>query len=275
MTKSPVPPLRKRPPKGEEGERGGQVRSLVKALNILSALAEGEGGLTLTEVAQSQGLPPSTAHRLLTTLQQEGFVRFDGEHALWSVGARAFTVGAAFARDRDPVRIARPIMRRLMEDAGESVNLAVREGGEAIFLAQVECRQMMRAHTTPGTRVPLHCSGVGKALLSALGQEDFDRLISRHGLPQLTERTLTDPEVLRRDLIVSAERGYAIDDEEHAVGLRCAASVIFDEAGEPVAALSLSGPAARISDERLQRMGQMLREAAALVTGDYGGKKSV
>jgi IclR family acetate operon transcriptional repressor len=272
MTKAPTP-VRRRPSKAEDGGRGGQVRSLVKALNILAAVAEGEGGLTLTELSQAQGLPASTAHRLLTTLQQEGFVRFDGERSLWFVGARAFTVGSAFARDRDPTRIARPIMRRLMEDAGESVNLAVRDGGEAIFLAQVECRQMMRAHTTPGTRVPLHCSGVGKALLSALGAADLDRLMARHGLPRLTDRTLTDPEALRRDLTAAAARGWAVDDEEHAVGLRCAAAVIFDEMGEAVAAISLSGPAARIPDERLERMGQMVRDAADLITHEYGGRK--
>ena len=124
--------------------------------------------MTLSDVAQLVGLPPSTAHRLLTTLQQERFVRFDGAAHVWQVGVEAFVIGNAFVRTRDVVVMARPYLRRLMEEGGETANLYLEQDGEAICMAQVECRQMMRAIARPGGRVQMHCSGAGKAILGWL-----------------------------------------------------------------------------------------------------------
>lgn len=253
-------------------DRSSQVQSLVRALAILNRLAESDDGTTLTDVAQQVGLSPSTAHRLLTTLEQERYVRFDGERRLWSVGVQAFVAGSAFIRSRDVVAMARPHMRALMEESGETVNLAVEDKGEAIYLAQVECRQMMRALATPGGRVPLHCSSVGKALLSSLPETQLAKILHRHGLPRLTPKTIQTPAALREDLARVRERGYAIDDEEHAVGLRCVAAVVFDEFEEPAAALSVSGPMARISDERLTLLGDLVRRSAEAITAEIGGR---
>jgi IclR family transcriptional regulator, acetate operon repressor len=252
-------------------ERSGQVQSLTRALAILNAVAEADDGISLTEVAQQVGLPPSTTHRLLTTLQQDHFVRFDNERALWSVGVQSFIVGNAFLRTRRLVQTARPHLRALMEESGETVNLAVEDDGHAIFLHQVECRQMMRAQTTLGSRVPLHCSGVGKALLMAMAESRLAKILHRHGLPRLTARTIVRPTELRADLATSGHRSYALDDEEHAVGLRCVAAVILDELGEPAAAISISGPAARITDDRIPLLGDMVRRTAAAITAEYGG----
>jgi IclR family transcriptional regulator, acetate operon repressor len=252
-------------------DRNTQVQSLVRALAILNRLAESDDGTTLTDVAQQVGLSPSTAHRLLTTLEQERYVRFDGERRLWSVGVQAFVAGSAFVRSRNVVAMARPHMRALMEESGETVNLAVEDKGEAIYLAQVECRQMMRALATPGARVPLHCSSVGKALLSSLPEAQLSKILHRHGLPRLTLKTIHAPAALRDDLVRIRERGYAIDDEEHAVGLRCVAAVVFDEFEEPVAALSISGPMARITDERLTLLGNLVKRSAEAITGEIGG----
>lgn len=251
---------------------GGQVQSLVRALSILNRLAEAEDGVSLTELAQQVGLSASTAHRLLTTLEQERYARFDGERRLWSVGVQAFAVGNAFVKTRNLVTMARPHMRALMEESGETVNLAVEDKGEAIYLAQVECRQMMRAFATPGARVPLHGSSVGKALLSAMPDTRVAKILHRTGLPRLTDKTLASPSALREDLVRCRERGYAIDDEEHAVGLRCVAAVVFNEHEEPVGAISVSGPMARISDERIALLGELVRRTADRVTEDLGGR---
>ncbi len=255
-------------------DRGAQVQSLVRALTILNRLAEADDGASLTDIAQQVGVPVSTAHRLLTTLQQERYVRFDGERALWSIGVQVFVVGNSFVRTRNLVQIARPHMRQLMLESGETVNLAVEDKGEAIYLAQIECRQMMRALATPGARVPLHCSGVGKALLAAMPESQRSAILHKHGLPRVSARTLTTPAALREDLTRAAERGYAVDDEEHAVGLRCAAAVIRDEVGEAIAAVSLSGPAARISDDRVAVLGDLVRRTAETITAEYGGRRS-
>jgi IclR family acetate operon transcriptional repressor len=218
------------------------------------------------------GLPPSTAHRLLTTLQQARFVRFDPVGHLWQVGVEAFVVGNAFARTRDVVMMARPQMHRLMEESGETVNLYLAdEGGEAVCLAQVECRQLMRAIARPGGRVKMHCSSAGKAILAWLPEREVGKVLERHGLPGVTERTLTTPKALRADLEQVRRRGYAIDDEEHAVGLRCVAAPILDEHGAPLAGLSVSGPTARIPDHRVSLLGALVAEAAGAVTAEIGG----
>ena len=210
-------------------ERTGQVQSLTRALSILNAVAEADDGMTLTDIAQQVGLPPSTTHRLLTTLQQEHYVRFDNERTLWSVGVQSFVVGNAFLRNRHLVQTARPLLRALMEESGETVNLAIIDEGEAVFLHQVECRQMMRALSELGSRVPLHCSGVGKALLLAMTDGAVSKILHRHGLRRLTTRTIVKPAELREELGRSQSRGFAIDDEEHAVGLRCVAAPVLDE----------------------------------------------
>jgi IclR family acetate operon transcriptional repressor len=250
----------------------GHVQSLARALSILNTLMEADAGLTLTDVAQRLGLAPSTAHRLLTTMQETRFTRFDLERNVWLVGVQAFLVGNAFARSRDVISMSRGYMRQLMEESGETVNLAVEDQGEAVYLGQVECRQMMRAIAKPGGRVPLHCSGVGKALLSALPDAEVARILQKRGLARVTAKTIDSPARLREQLAEGRARGYVFDDEEHAVGLRCVASVIYDEHAQPMAALSLSGPMARIGDERVPLLGTLVMKTAAELTSVLGGK---
>lgn len=268
---SAAKPGRSKPSPAKPPERSDQVQSLVRALAIVNRLAAADEGATLTEVAQQVGLSPSTAHRLLTTLEQERYVRFDAERRLWSVGVQAFVAGSAFLKTRSLVPTARPHMRALMEESAETVNLAVEDQAEAVYLSQVECRQMMRAFARPGGRVPLHCSSVGKALLSAMPDAEVARVLHRHGLARVTVKTLTTTPALRGDLAQARARGYAIDDEEHAVGLRCIAAVVFNEAADPLAAVSLSGPMARIPDERIPVLGDLVRRTADAVTAQLGG----
>jgi len=251
--------------------RSDQVKSLVRALTVLNRLAATDDGVTLSEVAQQVGLSPSTAHRLLTTLEQERYVHFDSERRLWSVGMQAFMTGNAFLRTRSLTATARPHMRALMEESAETVNLAVEDQYEAVYLAQVESRQMMRAFARPGGRVPLHCSSVGKAMLSAMADAAVTKILQNRGLARLTVKTISDTVALREDLQRTRERGYALDDEEHAVGLRCIASAIFDERSEPLAAVSISGPMVRISDERVPILGDAVRKKAEAITAQLGG----
>lgn len=262
---------RVRDPSKPGSDRSDQVQSLVRALTLLNRLAGADEGVSLTELAQQVGLSPSTAHRLLTTLEQERYVHFDAERRLWSVGVQAFMTGTAFLKTRDLVALARPHMRALMEESEETVNLAVEDQFSAVYLAQVECRQMMRAFARPGGRVPLHCSSVGKALLSAMPDATVAKILHQRGLPRLTVKTINTTALLHEDLARSRERGYAMDDEEHAVGLRCIAAVIFDEGANPVASLSVSGPMVRISDDRVPHLGEAVRRRADAITMQIGG----
>jgi IclR family acetate operon transcriptional repressor len=253
--------------------RGGdQVQSLVRALTLLNRIAESPGnGSSLTELAQQVGLATSTAHRLLTTLEQERYVRFEQEERLWTVGVQAFVTGCIFTKSRSLVGLARPHMRHLMEESGETVNLAVMDEGHAVYLSQVECRQLMRVFARPGSRVPLHCSAVGKAILSATSDKTLSKILQKRGMPQLTFKTITSPTALRAELEHVRATGFAVDDEEHAVGLRCIAAPVFDETGDVIAAISASGPTARISEERIQQLGDLVLQAANAISSDMGG----
>jgi IclR family acetate operon transcriptional repressor len=249
----------------------GQVQSLSRALKLLNALSHHPQGLSLSEVAHHVGLPNSTAHRLLTTLQNERFVRFEADRSAWLIGVQAFRVGSAFVRSRDLVAIARPYMRRLMEQSGETVNLAIADRSEVVYLAQVETQKMMRAIAGPGGRAAMHCSGVGKALLAFSDAECAEKMLAQMQFHRETPGTLVTQADLRADLEKTARRGYAVDDEENAVGLRCVAAVIFDEHGGPLAALSVSGPTARLTDQRIPALGQAAAGIAAEITAELGG----
>ncbi len=264
-TKPNLAPVRENP------RTSGQVQSLSRALWLMNALADCPQGLSLSEVAHRVQLPTSTAHRLLTTLQNERYVRFDSDRSAWLIGVQAFQVGSTFVRSRDLVAMARPYMRRLMEESGETVNLAINDRMEVVYLAQVECHKMMRAIAGPGGRARMHCSGVGKALLAYVGDAELQDVIENQGLTRETAKTLSEPAALKADLKEIRARGYAIDDEENAIGLRCVASLIFDEHAEPLAGLSVSGPMARMTDARLPVLGSAVTQIAAEITGELGG----
>jgi IclR family acetate operon transcriptional repressor len=250
----------------------GQVQSLVKALRLLEILSTGTaGGLSLKDISKQSGFPASTTHRLLSTLQQERFARFDSESLKWSIGVKTFSIGNAFVRDRDLIQTAKPFMRALMETTGETVNLAIHSADMAVYVAQVESRQMMRAMAAPGMRVPLYCSGVGKAMLASRSEQECSVILANTAMRKVTPKTITDMTDIRKALTETLKNGYAIDDEEHAIGLRCVASLIYDENSEMVGGLSISGPLARIPDSKFQELGELVCNTARNITREFGG----
>lgn len=252
-------------------EGSGTVQSLDRALGLCAVLAEADG-LTLTAIGERTGLPVSTAHRLLATLAAHGWVEADEADQTWAIGVEAFRVGQAFARRVRPLEAARPVMRDLMEATGETANLGLFEGGEAVFVAQVESREPIRAFFRAGERRAAHASGIGKALLATLSPAAVTRWLEGRRLEGYTERTITTAAGLRADLEAIRARGFSIDDEERSPGMRCIAAPIFEESGEAVAALSISGPSQRLDRESLARLGPIVRGAADRVTAAIGGR---
>ncbi|HET7095994.1 MAG TPA: IclR family transcriptional regulator C-terminal domain-containing protein [Casimicrobiaceae bacterium] len=266
-----TPPRRGRTP-SKPGAITAQVQSLTRGLSILEALARAEAGVSLTDIAQRVQLPPSTTHRLLSTLEKMGYVYQSEELGRWYVGLQAFTVGAGFLANRDFVGQSHVYMRRLMEQSGETANLAILDGTEAVFIAQVQCREMMRILVKLGSRVPLHASGVGKAIFAALPDEQIDAILKVKGLPRITENTIVAPETMWAALKVIRHRGYSFDDEEHAPGTRCVAATIYDEHAEPLGAISLAGPSSRLPDERIKQLGPIVAHTAEELTRKLGGR---
>ena len=246
------------------------TQALSRGLAVLDALAATEGGATLTALAQSLELPAPTTHRLLATLAEAGYVT-QGDGGLWRVGVRAFRAGSAFLLHRNLVAQAFPFLQRLMDEAGETTNLAVVDEGDAVFVEQVQCRELMRMNARLGARAPLHASGVGKAMLSALEPAAVRAATSRRGLVRYTPHTITTLAALDTELAAIRRRGYSIDAEEHALGLSCVAAPVFDEVGQAWAALSLAGPTPRLPPARLARLGPKVREAADALTAALGG----
>ncbi|MEO1102692.1 MAG: HTH-type transcriptional regulator BhcR [Pseudomonadota bacterium] len=267
----PIAPRRSRgrPRNGPDGGAG-TVQALDRGLSLLKLLTK-EGRSTLTELALSAGMPASSAHRLLTTLQKHDFLEFDEATQEWMVGVEAFRVGSAFLQRTDVVDASRDVMRRLAEEVDETANLGIAEGGSVVFISQVECHNPIRAFFSPGTRGYMHASGIGKALLSTLSRHGVERVLEDKGLPQFTRNTLTTPAALFADLSATTLRGWAFDDEERSAGMRCVAAPVFGATGEAVAGLSVSGPTVRLADDLIGEIGPKVRRAAAEVTERLGG----
>jgi IclR family acetate operon transcriptional repressor len=265
------PPRRGRTP-GKPGAATVQVQSLTRGLSLLEALARAEGGLTLTDLAQRVELAPSTAHRLLATLEKMGYVYQGGELGRWYVGLQAFTVGTSFLANRDFVAQSHPYMRRLMEQSGETANLGILDGTDAVFIDQVQCREMMRTIVKLGSRVPLHASGVGKAIFAALPDDEIEAILKVKGLPRITANTITSPETMWAAIRVIRQRGWSFDDEEHALSTRCVAAPIYNEHAEVLGAISVAGPSSRLPDERIKQLGPLVAHIAEDLTHRLGGK---
>src|SRR6202795_3902864 len=250
----------------------GQVQSLTRGLSILEALSNSEAGLTLTDLAHRVLLPAASTHRLLSTLEKMRYVYQAGDLGLWYIGLQAFVVGSTFLANRDFVAQSHGYMRRLMEQSGETANLAILDGTEAVFIAQVQCHEMMRTLVKLGSRVPLHASGVGKAIFAALSNEQIDAILKVRGLPRITEKTIVVPETMWAALRVIRQRGYSFDDEEHARSTRCVGAAIYDEHAEPLGAISIAGPSTRLADERVRQLGPIVAHIAEELTRHLGGR---
>ena len=270
MDRAPPKRSRGRPRKPVADADTGTVRALDRGLQLLRLLAR-EHRITLSNIAMQVGMPPSTAHRLLTTLQRHRFAAFDEDAQEWMIGVEAFRVGSEFLNRIDLVEASRDILHHLMSETGETANLAIAEDGDMVFVSQVETHNPIRAFFRHGARSPMHACGAGKALLAQLAQGDIERLLRRKGLPEFTPKTLTKPPLLFTELQTTRTRGWAYDDEERYAGMRCIAAPVFNAYGDAVAGISVSGPTARFTEQAISLFSTAVRKAADDLTERIGG----
>lgn len=262
--------------RGKRGRKAGEnaapssVQVLDRSLTLLDLVASSDGAV-LTELSDQSGMAPSTVHRLLTSLAGHGMVTHDAETGAWTIGLKAFEIGNAFLRFRKLGTISRPFLKQLMERSGETANIGIEDGGDVVFISQVESHAPMRAFFRPGRRGPIHASGIGKAILSTWPDGDIERLLSPRPLARFTEKTRDSLPKLLADLEIIRARRWSIDDEEHTLGMRCLAAPIFNEYGEAIAGISISGPAVRLPDATLAELGPAVRAAADDLTRAMGG----
>lgn len=250
----------------------GIVQSVDRSLVLMELLAAYPEGARLTLLAKQAELAPSTAHRLLTTLERRGFTQFDPNNAHWVIGHKAFAVGIAFTRWQNFIAAAMPFLRRLRDHSHETANLGILEDGEIITVAQVESREIIRAIATPGGRAPVLSSGMGKAILATWPDEAIETFIARHGLLPKTRHSLRTPEEVRAEIATIRTQGFACDNEEFTYGMRCVAAVVWDPYGEPVGAISISALASRLTPNGMEAMGQTVLAVALELTSVMGGR---
>ncbi len=253
------------------GQKTEGVQSVTRALGLLKILSRHDEGLRVSDIARQAELAVSTTHRLLTTLELQGFAQFEPDRALWHVGREAFAVGAAFGRRHNFVAPALPFLRRLRDVTRETANLGILDNDELVTISQVESREIMRAISPPGGRVPAFCSGMGKAILATWTDADIAAFAARTGFRPLTGRSHRGLDTAMQDIARIRTRGYALDDEEHVTGLRCVAAVVWSPHGEPACAISVSGLAARLPDDKIAAIGKVVKTAAMDLTDQLGG----
>lgn len=249
-------------PAQHEPASSGHVQSVARAFALLESLADAVEPLSLQTIAERTGLAQPTAHRLLKTMQGLGYTRQTAARE-YGLGPGLIALGNRAAPEL-AVR-AQPLLRDLEELSQETANLVVLDGTNAVYVAQQQSRHQMRMFTEVGRRVLPHAAGAGKAMLATLSEARVRAILEVTGLPRYTETTRTTVADLLRELRETRGRGYALDDGEREVGVRCIAVAV--PGSNPPAALSVSGPAARITDDMVPRVVEALQGAAARLSG--------
>jgi IclR family acetate operon transcriptional repressor len=233
-----------------------------KALRLLALLGDYPDGAGLSELSRAAGYPVSTTHRLLSSLQGEGFARSDPESRRYALGLRLFELGQRVSHARGFAGVALPVMQRLSGETGEPTLLAVLDGHHQVYVHSVQGRQQVQIRGEPGARGPLHATSMGKCLVAFAPEADRGRLVAELDLPALAPHTITTRDAFAAEIVAVRDRGFAIADEEHEPGIRAVGVPVCGPDGVALASLSTAAPAYRMSVARLEEFVPALREAA-------------
>lgn len=244
---------------------GEGTASLGKALAVLEHVGAVPGGIGNAELLESAGLPKTTLYRILATLVERGLVRRDPVRKTYRLGFRYLELVRSAYLMPDLVAAASIELRSLRDLTGETAYLAILEGSAVLALERCDGAHSQRSSAQLGQSKPVYCTGQGKAILSRLGESEADAVLKSVVLEPLTPYTIVDRRRLNIELGITRARGFAIDDEEIVLGVRCVAAPIVDAAGQVRGALSVAGPAYRLSRARLELLGPELAEAARRV----------
>ena len=235
-------------------ERGGTVQSIVRALTLMEALGDSRGEIGIANLSKRVGLHVSTTHRILGTLIERGYARQNPDTGRYALGAKALHLADSYLGQVDLRRVARPILERLSHETGETANLVILDGREALYLDKAESAQSLRIFSRIGHRAPLHSTAVGKVLLAYRSAAEADALLGPGPMEALTKHTITALDQLRRELDKVRDQGFALDREECEDETSCIAVPIRNARGGVEAALSISAPAVRLTPRRMEEL---------------------
>lgn len=226
------------------------VQTIERVSQILDVLGQNPQGISLRDLSSKVNLPKGTTHRLLSSLSYLGYVRQDPKTRNYFLGFKLVELGNILLSQIDLRKEAEPFLRELAERTKETIHMVILDRNEVVYIDKVELDHNpsgLRMASRIGLRNPAHSSAVGKVLLSHLSEEALNQFLRGKGLSKRTENTITDAAQLKEHLKMVRNQGYAIDDEENEKGVRCVGAPIYDEAGNVVAAISISGPAFRVT----------------------------
>ncbi|HXV98265.1 MAG TPA: IclR family transcriptional regulator [Anaerolineae bacterium] len=246
------------------------VPAVERAVIILQLLAQEPDGLTISQITQRLAVPKSTIFTILTTLKQYRLVERVEETGQFRLGMELFTLGSTVV-ERLNVRVAAyPTLKRLAQSTGLTTHLGIVDQGEVVYIEKIEGQGPIKISSAVGRRMGIHCTALGKSMLAQLPEAEFQLIFHDHDLPQRTPNTITSLEALRTDLARTRERGYAFDDEENELGIRCLGAPIINHQGEVACAISISGPRDRISIENIGALAQQVVVAAREISQNLG-----
>lgn len=254
--------------------RAKPVQSVERTLRILEFLAERGQPLSLSDISNNLNLKISTVHRLLKTLIICGFARQDSYSGKYLLGIKNFNIGYTALYSLDIRNIARSFLQQLVDKYHETASIGILEQGDLIYIDQVESEKMVKMLARLGCRLPAHAHAMGKVLLASLSEAELDAFLKNKKLEKFTEKTITSPEQLKKELYIIRRQSYALDLEETEVGIRCVAAPIYNHLGNATAALGISAPSSRISALYLNELANAVKQTALDISVKLGFKGS-
>lgn len=245
------------------------VPSIQKAIRVLQLLGKSPA-LTSSEISAALGLPKSSTHDILSTLEHEELIVKDFHGSRYQLGIRLFELGNLALGKPEIRRVATPYLRRLNADLDETVHLTILDDDQVLYIECFESSKRLRTYSVIGVRAPLHSTAVGKAIMAYLSDAEVDRIIAGRGLERTTEYTITDPQELKKELAATARRGYSIDNVEHEEGVRCVGAALRGHDGEVVASISVSGPTQRVTMSLVPQIAVHVMRAAQEISQRLG-----
>ena len=240
-----------------------------KVLRVLELLDRSPEGLQLKDIATLADLNKSTAHRLLVHLESGGYL-FHDVNGAYMIGPKLVRLGSGTTYQATLRRLSRPVLERLWRATGETINLSVLDGQDILYIDVLESLHTFRLVSQVGTRRPLHCTALGKAMLSRMEPDRVEEALAHIRFERTTPKTITSIAQLRKDLKECTARGFALDDEEAVSGARCISAPILDADGKVTAALSVSGPIVRVDRAKVPVFSRLIRAAAEEISGKLG-----
>ncbi len=241
-----------------------------RTLLILEAAAQRDGGLSNADFSRKLKIPKSSASYILRTLVQHGYLRRDKEDGKYRLGMKVLTLSRGALSGIDVRSVALPIMRHLVEQVHITTHLAILDHNEAVYVEKVEAQSFIKMDTWIGRRMEVHTTGVGKAILAFLDAKEQEAILRQRGLKKLTPLTITSVPKLMREFDHIRQVGYAVDDEENSLGVRCVGAPIFNAGGKVEASIASTGTITDVPRDAVPRLAEMVKEAARRISNQIG-----